>query len=157
MQLKRRREAFTLHPQAHNPPAKPVSPMGRNPCVPHQQGRPKSTARYLQCQVPLPRFPPPAWCQAVGKEEPKSRCRQQNIPEGQGQASMCYSRLCHRPQRVLAESKGIPAVGNTAVAAMKRKTQAAEAVGRKQTPPPYRLRSRGKSEAGELIWEPQGA
>lgn len=157
MQLKRRREAFTLHPQAHNPPAKPVSPMGRNPCVPHQQGHPKSTARYLQCQLPLPRFPRPAWCQAVGKEEPKPCCRQQNVPEGQGQASRRYSRLCHRPQRVLAESKGIPAVGNAAVAAMKHKIQAAEAVGRKQTPPPYRLRSRGKSEAGELIWEPQGA
>lgn len=77
---------------------------------------------------PFSHFPPPTWCQGMGKEEPKPCWRPQNALRGQVQVSLCHFRLCNPPQRVPAEAKGITAVNNATISAIKRKIKVTEAV-----------------------------
>lgn len=81
------------------------------------------------CPAPLPqRFPPPSWYQTAGKEEPKSRCRQQNALESQVQISFRCFGLCNPPRHLPAEAKGIAGINNATVSAIKRRMEATEAV-----------------------------
>ena len=139
---KQQRQPLAPHPQIHNPWHRREQPWGcslfphgqkfLHPPPPGDAQKAQSGSSGFLCQHNphslFSHFPPPAWCQAVGKEEPKSCCRQQNALEGRVQISSHYFRLCNPPQQIPAEAKGIAAVNNATVSAIKRKIRVTEAV-----------------------------
>ena len=192
----KQRQRLTPRPQIHDPWHRREQPRGHS-IFPHGQKssrspptgdaqRAQSGSSGFRCQdtphSPFSHFPPPGWCQVVGKEEPKSCCRQQNALKGRfpciisdcairlsiSRQKLKVSQLSITPRSLLLSVRSkwqkLSSFPPTGVwwweLAWLRQGAGCHAAAKSRITQivwSYGLRSREKSDAGKHIWETQEA
>lgn len=122
VQLKRRRETFTLHPQIHNTPSQANFPHGQKSLSCPPTGTPQKHNQVVLMPSSFLTFPPPAWCRGRAKVLLSATKHSRGPgPDFHTPFQAVQSAPAHP-----GEPKGIPAIGDAVISDVKHKIEVTE-------------------------------